>query len=1803
MPLDEFGGVAVEEPQQAGRDEFGGIAVEGGRDEFGGVAVQEEAGTIGGIVGSFRRGNIAGQRAIEALQFQDERPSMRQERRAFVQSMRDPDYLTRLMEAGDDPERLARVESLYGPGRRLEQMTEPVRQGNIATAENISDLSRRAEAIPQSAAMQEWNGANNSNWWRVFARNPVEITANIFAESLPQAAGAMASGMVGGAAGGPGGAAAGAGTASFAVEASNALLDAAAKQGVDLRDAGQVRAFFSDESKVKAARAYAMQRGFPIALFDALTAGVAGKFLKPALGQGVARVAGATGLELGAQMAGGAAGETAAQLASGEPLSARDIAAEAIGELVTAPGEVISNLREEINFRPEQPTESQSSQQEREGSAFIRNKGATTPADVSQDALAELQRAMRGNQVPGVPSPLIPREQPQRAGPVAPVPESVVQRVEVPAELTDEQRAAIENQRKLDEAVAKQLANPDKDYGAMSTLDLDLLEGLGDAGAIAESKRRRRAAADASERQMLDDLKAQEERRGPKPREEYAGSLDTEAADSLLYVVNSTQRVAAPPLQPALDAMRQGKTARQVVTEWGGGRGEHDGLVNILEQMGVAQAGRRLSDLGAMRKAYGKAFAESRRPNVDSAFGGLERARETGYAPAGGLPDSPGDLYGRLFDEARGIGQPKEPSPQEHRRVRDNPNVNLKLVEPSSPMPAQQAAAQPAEGGREKALPRASSPAAVPDTKLKEARRELVRFTRDLENAKADIAKPDLSEGDRTIKQEWLAAVQKRYDSAARRVAKLEKGKAQPDLLEQALDKLKLEQPPGFHAFGLVPDLWNRLIEVVRAAYRGGKSAAQAIRSGLDWLKEQGATGYDEASIREHFEEEFRQPSTRQQIRTVEDEMTAHEQRGEAIPQELLDRYKELVDQLGEAIREGRASTGQGRTRATPIRVDRDLQQAEGESSGGGQGPPVGPTPTPEPGGEGRPRRPSNIPRYRGSDRLPHGRLRDLFSALQRWRESTGNWLSRRFARSDITEGRDAGDNRAGRLANENANHERLILNREFETDPKKVRKKNELREAALTFVIEADGDRAMLDEFYDRVSASEHADTKAGRQALAAMEYAAEHWDKFLRAVEEYKTLTATQREVELNEGINSREWEGGYVFHRWKPGTEQGGGGGVDPNRPTPAGTPFRKTRTVPNYAEGIAQGRVPLSLNAVELLAERIGAGQRRLNELRWVHGLRNMTDPVTQEPIVTDVIRRPVRPIQTQADAEADPESTEEAFAEGYRPEMQVTAPAGYSVWQQGDLQLAVKQGFDELLTDLTSKSFFEGGAIRRGIKRGVGFIKSTVLLFDTFHLGRLAAWRQMFELGGGYRKGQTLLDFTTADIRDMVQRGEIPEKWAGELLENKRILNLLVDRGYNVGQVLDNAAADWLHNLPGIGSFNKWLFGQYQRGAMAEAGLIEFKRLRKARPDESESVTARRVARDLNVRFGNLGRQGLFKSRTWQDAFRLMFLAPQWNESLIRAELGALGQLGKVPLEAAQKRRIVAGTLLRATGTMAAGTFLANQILNYAFRGKPTWENDEEGWDKKLSAYIPDVMGNGPGFFLNPLALPMEYTHLIDTQLHKSKDKEDALFRIALSRLTNPARALTVWGTRHDVLGRAIKPGDVLPAMGEALTPLPIPTSTITGVGKQIVTGQSGERYPGQFQKQAMSSFGLKTDQAPSAEQRVKSLAREFNETKGITPSAEFFAGDYDEFTKALRLGNTSDAREALEDVLKKKTGRQVFDHFRRWTAAPFTGQLGREKEFWRSLTPEQRERYQEAREARRKLALQALGMLREAVAK
>lgn len=326
------------------------------------VTMEKPVGQAEGVLNAFKRGVIAAQRNFDVLAAKGDKsdqPSDRQRWQAYNLAQRDPMYAQKLIEAtGDgmslksDPQgdlaAMSQVEMTRGPRAKLEQLLRPSVTAKEAREFDIAEASRRMEAIPRSEAMKRWDAAGNEDWYKVLARDPVEIIANITAESLPQSAAGVVMGAAGGSRFGPAGTAAGIGAGSLMTEYASSLVEGAQQAGYDFKKEEDVRKFFTDEKAVEKASLFALKRGVPIAALDAVSAGVAGRFLAPTIGKGVSKVAVGTGKELATQMAAGATGEALAQTTSGQKLSVKEIAAEAIGELGGAPAEVATNIRGEL---------------------------------------------------------------------------------------------------------------------------------------------------------------------------------------------------------------------------------------------------------------------------------------------------------------------------------------------------------------------------------------------------------------------------------------------------------------------------------------------------------------------------------------------------------------------------------------------------------------------------------------------------------------------------------------------------------------------------------------------------------------------------------------------------------------------------------------------------------------------------------------------------------------------------------------------------------------------------------------------------------------------------------------------------------------------------------------------------------------------------------------------------------------------------------------------------------------------------------------------------------------------------------------------------------------------------------------------------------------------------------------------------------------------------------------------------------------------------------------------------------------
>lgn len=289
----------------------------------------------------------------------------------LANQLRSPDFAKI---ARDDVDVLKRMESkLYGGMKSIERgffgaITEPIQRGFLGArrlvsvianelglydgdqeefAVNLGQRNRAVERFPVPANVAD--GLAEITQAKGFGqaagaivRNPqsvLEVTLESLGASVPALGLAAAGSFLG-----PAGTAAGAGVGSFATEYSSTINEVITERGGSTTDPFAIGRAMANPEVMEAAREKGLKRGIPIALFDALTAGLAGRLLAGATsakGSVAARTAG----ELGVQAGGGAAGEATGQALTGE-FNPGEILLEAFAEIPSAVIEVPANYRD-----------------------------------------------------------------------------------------------------------------------------------------------------------------------------------------------------------------------------------------------------------------------------------------------------------------------------------------------------------------------------------------------------------------------------------------------------------------------------------------------------------------------------------------------------------------------------------------------------------------------------------------------------------------------------------------------------------------------------------------------------------------------------------------------------------------------------------------------------------------------------------------------------------------------------------------------------------------------------------------------------------------------------------------------------------------------------------------------------------------------------------------------------------------------------------------------------------------------------------------------------------------------------------------------------------------------------------------------------------------------------------------------------------------------------------------------------------------------------------------------------------------
>mgnify|MGYP000029403952 CR=1 FL=1 len=206
-------------------------------------------------------------------------------------------------------------------------------------------LREAGEVVLSGATQKFLSGSDeNTNFLEDFLEDPVTIVAEIGAQSAYGSLEALGTGLLM-APGGIAGLSAGTGLGSGRVEFAHSVAEELRNSGIDTTNAKAMRQALADRPDLyRHATEKALVRAGIIGAADAATMGLASKTL--GVGSGLVRQATNLASQSVVQMGGGATGEALAQVATeGKVTDGRAVAAEAVGELVTAPVDVYAATR------------------------------------------------------------------------------------------------------------------------------------------------------------------------------------------------------------------------------------------------------------------------------------------------------------------------------------------------------------------------------------------------------------------------------------------------------------------------------------------------------------------------------------------------------------------------------------------------------------------------------------------------------------------------------------------------------------------------------------------------------------------------------------------------------------------------------------------------------------------------------------------------------------------------------------------------------------------------------------------------------------------------------------------------------------------------------------------------------------------------------------------------------------------------------------------------------------------------------------------------------------------------------------------------------------------------------------------------------------------------------------------------------------------------------------------------------------------------------------------------------------------
>jgi hypothetical protein len=704
-----------------------------------------------------------------------------------------------------------------------------------------------------------------------------------------------------------------------------------------------------------------------------------------------------------------------------------------------------------------------------------------------------------------------------------------------------------------------------------------------------------------------------------------------------------------------------------------------------------------------------------------------------------------------------------------------------------------------------------------------------------------------------------------------------------------------------------------------------------------------------------------------------------------------------------------------------------------------------------------------------------------------------------------------------------------------------------------------------------------------------ASLNFAAHNWtDPNLQATA--KRAATNYQEIFDHEKASGYDVtkDPNYLPHRYVGGTRVG-------QRTFVKGKRFREPKAFDSLYEAIANPDdlyISATHDAASLVGHRARQSLNMINKDRWIESLKAMDLPNGDKLALAP---------KMGAHGLVSPDSN-------YR--LVSVAPGKI---------LAIHNDFADGIQNLTAPDWVENWGPSRALLHATQMLKHTLLIGDFFHLMRMGYYgTAIMGRKFGWKGGWTVLDIASKNIPEAVKRGIITQEAADWGREQIPFGNTTISRrglvekfykqyGSNMGKIQDALYKDLITegssasplaqralsrvSDPTVGRYNRFLFDKLTRGLMAESVAREFERQSKANPGLSPDALMKDISRDVNNFYGNIGRQGWFKSAGMRSFMRLFALAPQWVEGLAKKEAIAYSRLSGISKLAGKREGVTAlGTTGTAIGKAMLTMAVVTQAINIITRGKPTWKNEEK--EHKFDAWVP-VPGAKEGMWFSPLAIFNELTHdFYRLSMSKSNFREAAA-QIAGNKEAPLLRAAIVMGTGYTPTGeKTTTTGEAVRSAAGALAPVPI---TFGKYGQALGHAVAPGTFPAvprqALYRQAASTAGIKMEPALTQTQEMRRMAQDFIKKAGLQKDSGWVQvqttdPSYSKLRQALRIGDEAKAKRLLDGMRKTHTDHDILKAMKQEAKQGFTGSQKNERKFIGSLDDKQLDQYTEALDAK-----------------